>query len=57
MWVIQNIKTKKYACTKGMSKDINKASTYEIYHHAIRDCDKDEKVLKVRINLWRNNEK
>jgi len=38
-----------------MSSDINKASTYEIYSHAVRDSDKDEKVYKVRIQLWRSN--
>jgi len=38
-----------------MSSDINKASIYEIYLHAKKDCDKDEKVYKVRIQLWRSN--
>lgn len=52
MWVIRNIKTKKYARARGMSSDINKASVYSKYKHVVLDTGKDEKVCKIRISLW-----
>jgi hypothetical protein len=55
LWIIR-LANGKYECTRGSSKNIQRAAVYEKFSHAKRGCKKGDKVLKVKLSVWGKDE-